>query len=187
MTDDINLASALDDTTAPAVVPPTRTLEEVDAEWRGRMSGKDKAHDAETSKLREQIAALQGTNGTAAGQAGEAATEAQRYKAQAEAATKELEDLRRSAAVEVRSAKYPHAAEQLGDPAVIAVMDEAKLAALDARLAPAPRSVSRIDPSQPPRAAPEDPNRQKTSAELKADLKAYAPEWMRQVGIEQKE
>jgi chromosome segregation ATPase len=182
----MDLTSALTEATAPAVAPQTRTLEEVDAEWRGRMSGKDKAHDAETKTLRDQIAALQGQSAGVAGQAGEAATEAERYKAQAEAATKELEALRRSATVEVRSAKYPHAAEQLGDPAVIAVMDEAKLAALDARLAPASRSVSRIDPSMAPRSAPEDPDRQKTSAELKADLKTYAPDWLRQLGIEQK-
>lgn len=180
----------------PAVTPPTepteeqlnevtneeRTPEQVEAIWKNRVAGKDRAHAAETATLREQIeAANRRAEAAEARKRAEdeaSMTEAEQWRSKAEAAEQTLARERQERIVEVRTAKYGAAAEHL-DEAALATMDEAKLASLNARLAggeePEPPV---IDPSRPPRRTT-DPaaSRERGVAELESDLKKFEPEF----------
>ena len=157
---------------APA---PTRTAEEVEAEYKARLSGKDRAHAATEQALRDQIAALQGEKTTAQQQADGTLSEVDALKAQLKAE----QEARRKDSMEyqqtLRSTKYPNAADAL-DATTLATMDEAKLAGLEARLtqAPTPRPV---DPNTPPATPSAPASTDKTAAELKEDLRKMAPDF----------
>lgn len=181
---------------APAVTEPTepteaevsevtatepRTPEEIEAIWKNRVAGKDRAHAAETATLRQQLEqerrqreALE--NQRSAEQAGQL-SEAEQWKQKAEAAEARAAEIEKQRILDVRTAKYGAAAEAL-DETVLVAMDEAKLAALNARLSgeeapPAPV----IDPNQPRRPTASAPSREKGIEELEADLKKYEPEF----------
>lgn len=126
------------------------TVEEVEAIWKKRVSGKDKAHEAEVRELRRQLEVSK--NPAASAPAGETPEQIR---------IRELEDRLKQAEVEKslaeRKARFPHAAEDLGED--IASVDEARLARLEARLAaeeaaPPPimssNSARRGEPAQTP-------------------------------------
>ena len=60
--------------------PPTRTAEQVEAEYKARISGKDKAHAAEVATLQAQLKAAQGTKIDATSQAEAASTDVEALK-----------------------------------------------------------------------------------------------------------
>jgi hypothetical protein len=153
------------------------------------MSGLQRSHNEETRVLREQLAAAQAAAGQttqAASQTAEqAAQEAARWKAQAEANAAALEQERKARIAETRAAKYPFAAESLGDPGVLMTMDEARLAGLNERLAPAApttrKGVMDANGAGRPAAPANIPTGEKTSEQLKEDLAAFAPSWTAQI------
>lgn len=166
----------------PEVAEEERTPESVEAIWKNRVAGKDRAHAAETATLRQQLEvertareALERQRQTGVV---DEQSEAAQWKAKAEAAEQQAADVKAAALVEVRSVKYAAAAEALDDPKVLAAYDEAKLAALNARLSgdeASPPPV--IDPNSPRRPTSPPPTREKGIAELESDLKKYEPEF----------
>lgn len=158
-----------------------RTSEEVEAIWRNRVAGKDRAHAAETATLRSQIDSLtrerESLRATQTQQTTSAESDANAWKERAEAAERERDAERQTRLLEVRSVKYAAAAEALDEP-TLAAMDEAKLAALNARLtgdeAPPPPV---IDPSRAPRTAPSPPvpPNERSVEDLERELKQNEP------------
>lgn len=154
-----------------------RTPDEVEAIWKNRVAGKDRAHAAETAALREQIDGLnrqmQGRQTEEAAQA----SESDQWKAKFEESERTRTEEARRHAVEIRTAKYAAAAEAL-DEATLGSMDEGKLAALNARLtegeAPPPPVV---DPSSARRPTPGTSTapRDRSIEELESDLQKQAP------------
>jgi hypothetical protein len=176
-----------DVTTAPpsdadvdAVVDPAPTVEGIEAIWKNRVAGKDRAHAAETAELRRQIE--ERDRRLAEKQERESAdmTDAEREKARADAAEQRLAEIERNAVRDVRQVKFAAAAEVL-DEGTLVGMDEAKLAALNARLSgdegtPPPP----IDPNAPrrPSNAPPAAPRDKSVEELEADLRKHEPSFV---------
>lgn len=156
------------------VTSESRTVEEVEAIWKNRVAGKDRAHAAEANALRRQIEELQGRRSTEAGDEGTDNEWKNRYE---ESEKTRAEEARRHA-VDVRSIRYAAAAEALDDPDALASMDEGKLAALNARLTgreeePPPPP---IDPNASRRPAPTTAApRDRSIEELEADLKRLGP------------
>jgi hypothetical protein len=173
---------------APAGAPDATPTGEVE-DWQKRMSGLQRAHNTETQVLRDQIAALQaaqsGTTAQASQQVAATSQEAANWKAQAEANAKALAEERQLRIVETRQAKYPFAAENLGDPGVLVAMDEARLAGLNERLAPPPAATRKgvMDANGAGRSvgSTDVPTSQKTAQQLKDDLTKFAPDWTRQL------
>lgn len=166
--------------TPPAgeVTPDAATPEQVEAIWKNRVAGKDRAHAAAEAALRDQIAEL---NRQVAGKAAVDAadmTEVERANARAEAAEQRANAAEQQRVLDVRSVKYAAAAEALDDPKQLATMDEAKLAALNARLTsdetPPPPVIDPNAARRPPSTAPGAP-RDRSIEELEADLKNQAP------------
>ena len=159
---------------APA---PTRTAEDVEAEYKARLSGKDKAHAAEVATLQQQVQAAQAASTSAGSQAEAASTDVETLKQQLanqQALNKQQANQYQQT---IRSTQYPYAAEAL-DPQTLASMDEAKLAGLNARLTPSVAPSVPVDPSTPPRTADvPKPIDEKTPDELKADLKRYGDQF----------
>ena len=162
--------------------PSGKTVEEVEATWKTRVSNKDKAHAAAEQVLRDQIVSLTERAERAekslreGNQTGSA--EADQWKAQYEAEKTAREQDAARYTTEVRSAKYPYAAEAL-DAMGLVSMDEAKLAALNVRLSdegePAP--TGHVDPSSARRGSPEPPKPlgERSVAELTAELERQGP------------
>jgi hypothetical protein len=183
-------SSAEPEVTTPPVAPTEgepepvtteeRTPEQIEAIWKNRVAGKDKAHAAETATLRQQIADYEARLTTKQQQDLENMTEAEQWKAKAKAAEDERDAERQQRVLEVRQTKYTAAAENL-DEATLASMDEAKLAALNARLtgdeAPPPPIM---DPNTAPKrtSSPPASSRDKSVEELESDLKKHEPEFM---------
>lgn len=173
---------------APEGAPDASPTDEAET-WEKRMSGLQRAHNEETRVLRDQLAALQaaaaGTTAKASQTVAATSEEAARWKAAADANAKALAEERQLRIVETRAAKYPFAAESIGDPGVLVAMDEARLAGLNERLAPpaAPTRKGVMDPNGSGRtmAAGEVPLKDKTPEQLKDDLVKYAPDWVRQI------
>lgn len=157
---------------APA---PTRTADTVEAEYKARLSGKDRAHAATEQALRDQIASLQGEKTVVQKQADGTISEVDALKAQLKAE----QDGRKKDGMEhaqtLRSTKYPEAAATL-DATTLATMDEAKLAGLEARLTQAPTPAP-VDPNTPPATPSAPASTEKSAADLKADLERMAPEF----------
>lgn len=169
--------------------PSAQTLsaEELDQQWRHRVSQKDKAHAAEAKALRDQLAAFEQQEATrrrAEEEARKASmTEAQRFEAERTELQRQLEQERQRTTVEIRKVKYPAIAADLDDQA-LAVMDEAKLAGLNARLTASGGSVeppSLIDPNSAGRPqAPTAPAEQ-TSDQIKAQLASLGPAFAKEL------
>lgn len=168
------------------VTSEARTVEEVEAFWKNRVSGKDRSHAAETAELRRQLAEAQTRASTEAQQreqqAGELTESEQQWKQKYEDAEKRATEAEQARVRETRTAKYAAAAEHL-DEATLVSMDEAKLAGLNARLtgdeAPAPPPM---DPNAPRResASPPAP-RERSVEEMEADLKAQESEFLQRM------
>jgi hypothetical protein len=158
-------------TTPEGVAAAPQSVEEAEAIWQKRMSGKDKAHAAEVNELRRKLDERE-----AARQAASIASETPEQQR-----IRELEErlavAEQARAVEARKARFPRAADDLGDD--IAHVDEARLARLEARLAaeedgPAPR----IDRNAAPKGSQSAPAKtldQMSRDELLDVLKTQAP------------
>lgn len=146
-----------------------QSVEEAEAIWQKRMSGKDKAHAAEVNELRRQLDAK------AAAQAAEAAASETPEQARIRELETRLAMADRERAVEVRKARFPNAADILGDD--IATADEARLAALEARLADEGTPAPRMDPNAAPKGGPVPPKSldSMTKDELLQALEGLSP------------
>ena len=157
---------------SPAVPP---TAEQVEAEYKARLSGKDRAHAATEQALRDQIAALEGdkvvTKAAADGTLSEVDTLKAQLKAEQDGRKKDNLDNTQT----LRTTKYPEAAATL-DAATLATMDEAKLAGLEARLTQAPPPAP-VDPNTPPATPSAPASTEKSATDLKADLERMSPEF----------
>jgi hypothetical protein len=169
----------------PTGAPAAEPTQEGGEDWQKRMSGMQRAHNEETRVLREQLAAAQAataqTTQQASTQTSTLSAEAQQFKRLAEDAQQALLKERQARIVDTRAAKYPAAAESLGDPTVLAAMDEARLAGLNARLS-SPGVPSRnplMDSNGAARggATTERPVGTGTAAQLKEDLAKFGPAW----------
>ena len=171
-------SQATEVTPAEEVTPDAATPEQVEAIWKNRVAGKDRAHAAAEGALRDQIAELNRQLVGKSAVDAENMTEVERANARAEAAERRATEVEQQRVLDVRAAKYPAAVEALKTPAALAAMDEADLAALNATLTggePPPPPV--IDPNaarRPSSAAPGAP-RDRSIEELEADLKNQAP------------
>lgn len=152
-----------------------QTVEEVEAYWRKRASGKDIAHNAETANLKAQMEALRAQSSAApVGETPEAA--------RVKALEAELQQERTARAAAQLRAEYPLAAETLGES--IANMPVEKIAALEARLDSGVGKVApRIDPNAArrqtagmPGGGGQKPMNEKSKDELLADLRRVAPQ-----------
>lgn len=159
---------------------PAPTAEEVAAEYKARLSGKDKAHAAEVAELRRQLDAAQQTSTSTATQAEQKDQTVEQLKAQLAEAQKTNQQQTQDFQKTIRSTKYPNAAEAL-DPQTLATMDEAKLAGLEARLAPGKPTPAPVDPNTPAANAAPKPKSEKTAAELKADLAKESAGFLQQL------
>ena len=180
-----------EDASAPApkqefdVAEAERTVAEVEAIWKNRVSGKDKAHAAEVEALRKHNETLQSRLSAVEKEALSKETvsgsEAELWKGKATELEAQLAQERQARITETRAAKYPYAAEMLGVEGM-ASMDEGKLAGLNARLSDEGGDVPPppvIDPNSAPRSAatPPTPLREKSVADLKGDLERLSPEF----------
>jgi hypothetical protein len=167
---------------------PPRTPEEVEAEWKHRFSQRDKAHAEETKTLRDQLGRLQAAEDerrrAEETKRQENMTDAQRMQDQIASLQRQLEDRDKAYTVEVRKVRFPNIAAELDDSA-LAVMDEAKLAALDARLnGQTATPPSLIDPNSAARAVNGSsitPPGEKTSDQLKAELERLGPQFAQEI------
>jgi len=162
------------------VAPDQRTLEEVMAELeetKARLSGKDRAYselDLKFKTLKQDVESKQTVERGQTQQASEAEAALRQQVADLQ---RQLEESARIKTAEVRSVRFPKATESLGAD-VVATMDEERLASLEQRLggtAPAPVMAS-VAPARSITAPP--PPRDKTTDELKADLKRYEAEFL---------
>lgn len=146
------------------------SVEEAEAFYRHRMSGKDRAHNAETAALRQQIADLQKAPVTPP--AGESA-EAAQVRELREALNKS-ESARQAEALQ---RQYPYAAGILGDS--ITNLPPEKIAAIEAS-ADNGQAPPRVDPNMAPRAnsamqpQASGPAKAKTKDELLGELRRVA-------------
>lgn len=154
-----------------------QSVEEVEAFWRNRSSGKDRAHNAETQALRAQIEALKAQPAPAP--VGESPEAARIRELEAN-----LQQERVARAAAQLQAQYPMAAGVLGDS--IAALPPEKIAAIEAAFDNGQVPVGRppiIDPNAAPRRSPGAPGgptgakplNEKTKDELLADLRRLAP------------
>ena len=168
--------------TPPQDVAPSRddrSPAEVEAFWKNRQSSEAAAFAAKEQALRNEIANLTGKvkESEVKGAAKDAAdqTEVERLRQMNQTLTEQLEQTKQSAVAETRKAKYPEAAENLED-SLLTQMDEANLAALNARLkvnvSGGSNQGNTIDPNQAarPAAGGQKPLNEQTSEELKAQL-----------------
>jgi hypothetical protein len=168
--------SVADDSTEE-VETPGRTAEEVELEWRNRVSQKDKAHAQELARLQAELTKARETASTATSRGSEQMTDNERLAQEKADLERQLQDERSARVIEVRQAKYPTAVASVGEDAAKA-MDDEKLAALETRLAtPAAKPPSVMDANQASR-TPSEPPAEKTSDDLKADLERLAPEFV---------
>ncbi len=156
----------------------TQTVEEVEAIWRNRVSGKDRAHNAEIATLKSQIRALEAQQSASAGKddSGPDPRDEELTRLR-----RELDTERASRIMDARKAKYPFAADTLDD-ATMAAMPEEKLAALNARLDDTSDEAPRRTPNDPNRATrrtnqPTSPD-EKSIDDLKSDLRKYEGEFI---------
>jgi hypothetical protein len=164
--------------------PVTKTPEDVDAEWRHRVSQKDKAHAAAEQALREENDALKrqlnalaprDSGGQSNGQQPQGETERERaLREQLAAAKREAEEEKNARALDARKAKYPALAKQPGiTDAVFIHGDEATLARLNALADDEANGVT-IAPTSPRKPASQGQPKglnEMSKAELEAELK----------------
>ncbi len=184
---DTGAGGAAAQVTEPQEPTTPRTPEEIEAEWRHRVSQNDKAHQKEAAALREQVSRFQ-----AAEEQRRRAEEAERQSRmtaeervqdQIKTLERQLEQERVGRVIDARKLRFPNITAELDEQA-IAVMDEGKLAALESKLTgQTAQPPSLIDPNSAARAANGTPvtPREKTSDELKQDLHRLGPEFAREL------
>lgn len=161
------------------------SAEELDRQWRHRVSQKDRAHAAAEQALRDENAALKaqlqarsqsaGQSGAQGNGAGNADIEILRE--QLAQRDREIERERALRVIESRKAKYPALAQQVGsgDGGIFATADEATLARLnslaagiddDSPLAP----TSPRKPATPVKKSYDEMSKEELEAALKANI-----------------
>ena len=159
------------------------TAEEVENQWRHRVSQKDRAHAAAEQALRDENDALKrrldattAPRSQSNGQSGSAGNDAE-----VEALRQQLEEQRRATAaeqaarvIEQRKAKYPALAKEIGEAgnSVFANADEATLARMNAKYDDG-SSTGTFAPTAPRRAAMTPPKAlgEMTKAEIEQELR----------------
>ena len=162
------------------------TPEAIEAYWRKRQSSEARAHSEEIRVLREQLATAQGALNARADSASAGSEATAAFQQQIRELQSQLRQSEAQRLVDTRRAMYPSAADALADNALIASMDEARLAALNAKLNDFTEGVaapSRVDPNNPSRGATAPPKRLQdmSSDELKQVLAESAPAWLAEV------
>lgn len=148
-----------------------QTVEEVNASWQHRFSQRDRAHNAETAALKEQIEALKtAPKSPPEGESPEAA--------RVRALEAELQQERAARQAVTLQTKYPNAAAVLGESMVNLPVE--KLAAIEAMYEDGAGSPPIIDPNSAPRrgaatAPAAKPINEKSKDELLGDLRRLAP------------
>jgi hypothetical protein len=159
------------------------TAEEVDTQWRHRVSQKDRSHAAAEQALRDENDALKRRlDATTAprpqsnGQSGSAGNdpEVEALRAQLEAQRRETEAEKAARVIEQRKAKYPALARGVGEAGngIFTTADEATLAKLNAQYDDG-TSTGTFASATPRRtqAPPAKPLGEMNKAELEAELR----------------
>jgi hypothetical protein len=163
--------------------PPVKTVDDVDAEWRHRVSQKDKAHAAaeealrnENDALKRQLAGLSAPR-PADGRSGQASQgedpQVVALREQLAQAKQDAENEKNARALDARKSKYPFLAKQPGiTDAVFIHSDEATLARLNAMADDGTNGVT-LAPTSPRKTGPATakPLNEMSKAELEATLK----------------
>lgn len=156
----------------PVVSSGGQTAEEIEAFWRNRQSGTDRAHSAETAALKAQIEALKAPPAQAP--VGESPEAARIRELQAE-----LDAANAARQAESLKNQFPNAAGVLGDE--ITRLSPEKVAALDAFYDTGAGRAPMVDPNAAGRnnsaVQPQgvQPLTEKSKDELLADLRKAAP------------
>ena len=160
------------------------TAEEVENQWRHRVSQKDRAHAAAEQALRDENDALKRqmdalskprpqSNGQSAA-SGSNDQEVEALRAQLETQRRALEDEQKARTIDTRKAKYPALARNIGDAgnSIFATADEATLARLNAQYddGSSTGTFASATPRKQP-AAPVKTLGDMTKAEIEAELR----------------
>ena len=170
----------------PAEGTPSQplTVEEVETQWKHRVSQKDRAHAAAEQALREQNDALNRqlqalTQQPRAGTTGQSGTQGEdpqvlALREQLVNSQREMEREKQARALDARRMKYPALAAQVGDAGtgIFQTADEATLAKLNA-LADSSGGSGTFAPTSPRRPAPTagKPLGEMNKAELEAEMR----------------
>ena len=156
------------------------TAEEVEAQWKHRVSQKDRAHAAAEQALRDENDALKRQLSTSRPQSsGQSASGAndpavEDLRAQLEEQRRATETERQARVIEQRKSKYPSLARNVGDAgsAIFTTADEATLARLNAQLDDSSSGTGTFAPTSPRRATPTPAKSltEMSKAELEAEL-----------------
>jgi hypothetical protein len=157
-----------------------KTVEEVEAYWRNRVSKKDSAHAAAERALREENetlkrapAAPSSASQSGTGQSGTESEAEASLRRQNEELKRTLETEKSARVIDTRKAKYPFLVAQGVEDAVFASASEADLAKLNALANDEQPEGTFIAPTGPKRGQPTAPKpySEKTKDELLADLR----------------
>jgi hypothetical protein len=155
------------------------SVEEVEAQWKHRVSQKDKAHAAAEQALREENDRLKlqlASRAPSGGQSGNGDAGDSYLRDQLAQAQRETEEERRLRSIEAKARKYPALAAQVGDSGtgIFATADDATLAKLNALADDdASSGGSTFAPTTPRKPAPAAPKslNDMSKQELEAELK----------------
>lgn len=162
---------------------PNLTVEEVENQWRHRVSQKDRAHAAAEQALRDENDALkrrlEATTAPRPQSSGQSATgggndqEVEALRAQLDEQRRATEAERQARVIEQRKAKYPALARGIGDAgsSIFSTADEATLAKLNAQYddGTSTGTFASATPRRTP-PSPAKPLGEMTKAELEAEL-----------------
>jgi hypothetical protein len=156
------------------------TAEEVEAQWKHRVSQKDRAHAAAEQALRDENDALKRRLEASRPQSsGQSASEGNDpavadLRAQLEEQRRATEKAEQARTIEQRKFKYPSLARNVGDAgsAIFTTADEATLARLNAQLDDGSSGTGTFAPTSPRRATPTPAKSltEMSKAELEAEL-----------------
>lgn len=174
-----------DATGSNGVASDERTVEQVEAEWKFRLSQKDRAHQAAETVLQDQIGILERKLKGAPADPGQAPSVDSEELTQLR---RELETEKGQRVVAERKAKYPALAGFLGtgaDEWFAASGSDVALAKLNSQFEDGSAGSTLIAPTAPRRQAPASakPLADKSKEELLDDLKRLAPayeQWTRE-------
>jgi hypothetical protein len=146
-------AASDDDAT---VVSGAKSVEEVEAFWRNRVSLKDRAHAAERKALRDQLESLKATPGTGQQGGDDSAAEVERLR----------RELAAKDALYDRKVKYPNLVANGISDSTLSAADEGELARLNSLFDDDQARGTFIAPTAPRKPAPTAP---KTYADMTKD------------------
>jgi hypothetical protein len=165
---------------------PVLTVEEVENQWKHRVSQKDKAHEAAERALRDENDALRRQVETFTSQSPRPQSNGQSaqgnedpavgvLRAQLEEQRRATETERQTRIIETRKSKYPALARGVGDAgsAIFTTADEATLAKLNAQYDDGSSGSGTFAPTAPRRSTPlpAKPLGEMNKAELEQELR----------------